>query len=104
LFVIVFCLSFRSAAEESAFAVAIAFSCHPSAKREDLLLLSSFTVLPSQETVISTEAAHAFCERLSGEIRFSISLSPSRHRALVFAYFSFRCPSEKNPHLSLLLS
>jgi hypothetical protein len=28
------------------------FSGHPSAKREDLLLLSIFTVLPDQETVI----------------------------------------------------
>jgi hypothetical protein len=78
------------------------FSCHPSAKREDLLLLSIFTVRPDQETVTSTEATHAFCERRSGEIRFSTSLSPSRHRALVFAFF-FVVPSGKNPYLSLLL-
>jgi hypothetical protein len=47
-----FCLSFRSAAEESAFALSLLlpFSCHPSAKREDLLFVFLiFTVLPDRK-------------------------------------------------------
>jgi hypothetical protein len=75
-----FCLSFRSAAEESAFALPLPllllFSCHPSAKREDLLF--------AFDLHCSSWLGSRHFDR-SGEIRFSTATSPSQRRAFGFA-------------------
>jgi len=55
-------------------------STHP---RRSCRCLSSLPY-PNQRIVISTEAAHAFCEQRSGEIRFSTEALPEAIHSIVF--------------------